>query len=196
MLVVAISACGHANVSNPSSTMDASQSADAIDVSPTTTATTNSIDPSAAKAYEAALNASQASANSVGLTELWSDETGGLATVLVQAPHDGKCVQSDLIMKTAQIVDSSAMMPTVLLDELDGLKANNGSDTGAISSPSANTFVVKNRIDGSDYVTTYTVDPQGRIASAQQVVDDQPSATATFRYFITSEGKAALAAGK
>lgn len=160
---------------------------------PSRSSSPNDVSPSAAKEYRKALELSLASANSSGLTELWRDATGELVTVVAQAPHDGVCVQADLVVKDSQLIDSGGMMPSVLLDELAGLETNNGTDIGSVKSPKVGTFIVKNFVEDIHYLTIYTTDEQGRIATAQQQTEGEPSATAQFSYTLTTEGKKAIA---
>lgn len=162
--------------------------------SPSSSVSSNVVIPSAAAAYRQALDQSLAAANSTGLTELWSDATGALVTVVVQDPKTGVCAQADLIIKDTQLIDADGMMPSVLLAELDGLEANTGTDIGSVKSPASGVIEVANFIDDTHYVTTYTLDSAGRISSAQQLAEGELAATATFSYSITTEGATALSA--
>ena len=189
---LAISACAGSNA-NSTHTPVASPSATAT---PLESLSPNAIAPSAAKAYRAALELSLASANSHGLTELWHDATGALVTVVAQAPNDGVCVQADLVVKDAQLIDAGGMMPSVLLDELAGLEANTGTDIGSVQSTKPGTFEVKNFVEDIHYVTIYTTDASGRIATALQSAEGEPAATATFTYSLTTEGKKAISDAK
>ncbi len=159
---------------------------------PSQSASPNDVSPTAAKAYRKALELSLASAQSTGLTELWRDSSGSLVTVVAQAAHDGICAQADLVTKDTQVIDSAGMMPSVLLDELAGLENNSGTDTGSVTVPKAGTFVVKNFVEDIHYVTVYTTDSEGRIATAAQQTEGDASATATFTYSLTAEGKKAI----
>lgn len=178
-LAFCMSACG----SKPATTTSATPS---VSLSP------NDVAPSAAKAYRQALDRSLAASQSMGLTELWKDATGSLVTVLVESPNDGICVQSDLVIKDTQLIDQEAMMPSVLIAELDGLEANSGSDIGSVKFATNGDIEVANFIDDTHYVTTYALDQGGRISSATQFAEGELAATASFRYEVTPDGQKAL----
>ena len=163
---------------------------------PLTSVSKNVVIPSAAKAYRAALENSLTSANSKGLTELWSDSTGKLVTVVVQDANNGVCAQSDLVINDTQEIDSAGMMPSVLMAELEGLEANTGTDIGSVKNTASGDIEVANFIDDTHYLTTYALDSSGRIASATQLAEGELAATATFTYAITPEGAKALRAVK
>lgn len=153
----------------------------------------NDIDSKAAKAYRAALEKSYAATKTLGLTELWSDDGSTVATVLAWDPKTATGVQDDLENGEVDKIDFESMMPQANIDELDGLEANTGFDVGSLSSPSPGVFVVTIAIDESSMITTYTIDNQGRIASAVATIDNEPAGSATFVYSVTAEGMAALA---
>jgi hypothetical protein len=153
----------------------------------------NDIDGQAAKAYRAALEKSYAATKTLGLTELWSDDGSTVATVLAWDPKTATGVQDDLENDEVDKIDFESMMPQANIDELDGLEANTGFDVGSLSSPSPGVFVVTIAIDESSMITTYTIDDQGRIASAVATIDNEPAGSATFVYSVTAEGMAALA---
>ena len=161
---------------------------------PSVSISPNVVVPSAAKLYRNALELSLETANSTGLTELWTDAAGALVTVVVQDANNGMCAQSDLVVKDTQMIDSDGMMPSVLLAELDGLEASTGTDVGYVKSTSSDTIEVANFIDDIHYVTRYTLDDSGHIASARQFAEGELAATATFTYSVTSEGARALKA--
>ena len=165
----------------------------ATPVAPEPTGSTNIIDETAAKAYREALQKSLAAQSETGLTEIWKDPDGNLAQVVSFDVASQKGVQHDIIADEAQELGGDAMMPTVLLDELDALEGNASTDRGSVTSQKTGTFTVLNYVDDSKYVSVYTVDDQGRLASAQVSVDDELSAIATFTYSVTAEGKTAFA---
>ena len=160
---------------------------------PVPTSSANIIDPDAANLYRTALEASLAAQSANGLTEIWKDGDGNLAQVVAFDQSTNKAAQHDVIGDTAQELDAAAMMPNVLLDELDALEGNAATDVGSVTSQKKGTFTVLNHIDDSKYVSVYTVDAQNRISSAEVYVDDELSATAKFVYEVTQEGKTALA---
>lgn len=188
IIAVATSACGNTTAHSTQSPVASISPS----VEPSESISPNAVAPNAAKAYRSALERSLASANSHGLTELWRDSTGDLVTVVAQAPNDGICVQADLVVKDAQLIDAGGMMPSVLLDELTGLESNTGTDIGSVQSTKPGTFEVKNFVEDIHYDTIYTTDKNGRIASASQRAEGEPSATATFSYSLTTEGKKAI----
>lgn len=179
-LALGTSACASKPVASPS-------------IAPSVSISPNHIAPNAAKAYRQALNRSLSDAQSLGLTELWSDSTETLVTVVVQDPKTGVCAQSDLIMKETQLIDVEAMMPSVLIAELDGLESNSGSDVGSVTLSANGDIKVTNFMDDTHYTTTYTIDSSGRIATATQFAEGELTATASFDYHVTDEGKRALA---
>jgi hypothetical protein len=186
ILLVSVSACGN-NSASPSTTSDPSASAPTNEPSESP----NVIQQDAAKAYRDALLLSQTSATSDGLTELWYDSDSSLSQVQVQDPVSKKFVLHDLTENTAVYVDESAMMPTRLTGELDGL-IEGGLDIGSVTSSQPGVIVIVNTMDSVVYRTTYTLDPQGRIAKAILLADDEPLGEIDFKFAITTEGKAAL----
>jgi hypothetical protein len=160
---------------------------------PEVTASPNIIQPDAEAAYRKALLTSQASAGTSGLTELWFDVDGTMVQVAVQDPKSGKFASQDVTDDSVFEIDEASMMPARLLAELDGLVAG-GSDQGSVISNSPGEFIITNTIDLSKYVTTYTLDAQGRITKSVIIADDEPLGEITYSYSITKEGKATLAA--
>ncbi len=183
-LTLGISACG-GNEAEPTSSTEVSAPPIEASQSP------NEIQQDAATAYRSAIQESDKSAASDGLTELWYDSDNALTQVVVQDPASGKFVVHDLDDDTALYITKDAMMPTRLLGELDGLIAG-GADRGSVVSNNPGEFVITNTVDLIVYVTTYTLDSQGRISQAVLVADDEPLGNITFKYEITSEGKASL----
>ena len=191
VLGLALTGCGNKSASPSASESDVviSESVDpAVSYAP------NDIDKDAATAYRDALNKSVESAKANGLTELWSDETGALETVLAWDAAKNIAVQSDLINEDTEEIDLEGLMPQSLLDELDSLESNAGDDFGSVKSTGKGVFVITNFIEDINYVTTYEVDSQGRIAKATSMADGEAAGTAVFEYTVTKEGKAALAA--
>ncbi len=156
-------------------------------------ATPNLIEPAAQVAYRSALEASRKSAGTDGLTELWYDTDKELVQIVVQDPKSKKFVSYDVTDETLYPIDGSAMMPARLLAELDGLITGE-LDKGSVMTANAGGFVITNTIDLIEYVTTYTVDDAGRIATASIIADDEPLGNVTYSFTITAEGKKALAA--
>ena len=164
-----------------------------VPTAPVPTGTANIIDTDVAKQYRASLEKSLAAQNQSGITEIWSDPDGNIAQVVAFDVSKSFAVQHDIIADEATQLESDAMMPTVLLDELDALEGNASTDVGSVSSQKAGTYTVMNHIDDSQYVTVYTIDDQNRISSAKVYVDDELSASAKFVYGLTDEGTAAYA---
>ena len=164
-----------------------------LPVAPEPTGTANVIDADAAMEYRASLEKSLGAQNESGITEIWRDPDGNIAQVVAFDATKTYAVQHDIIADEATQLESDAMMPTVLLDELDALEGNASTDVGSVSSQKAGTYTVLNHIDDSKYVTVYTVDDQNRISTAEVYVDDELSAVAKFIYSLTDEGTAAYA---
>ncbi|CAB4336542.1 unannotated protein [freshwater metagenome] len=159
---------------------------------PETTPSPNFIQADAEAAYRQALLASQASSAESGLTELWFDIDGTLVQIAVQDPKSKVFASEDVTNDSVYEIDESSMMPARSLAELDGL-ISGGVDQGSVISNAPGVFVITNTIDLSVYVTTYTLDSQGRIAKSVMVSDDEPIGEINFSYSITKEGKATLA---
>lgn len=185
-LAIGVSACSKDAASSPTPT-DSAASAPSIEAS----ASPNLIQPDAADAYRTAIGASEKSAATSGLTELWYDTDQVLSQVAVQDPASKKYVIHDLNDETALYITQDAMMPARLLGELDGL-IKGGEDRGSVVSNKPGEFVITNTVDLIVYVTTYTLDTQGRIASSVIIADDEPLGNITYKYEVTAEGKAAL----
>lgn len=168
-------------------------SAAPVPTAPEPTGSTNIIDADAAAAYRIALEKSLAAQTATGLTEVWRDPDGNIAQVVAFDVDAQAAVQHDIIADTATELAGDAMMPNVLLSELEALEANAATDVGSVSSQKAGSFTVLNHVDDSKYISVYTIDDQGRIAKAEVSVDDELSAVATFTYSLTDEGKAAFA---
>ena len=189
--IALLTGCG--NNADQSQPIESSASAYATPIAPDPTGTGNVIDVDAAKAYRVALEKSLASQADSGLTEVWQDSDGNLAQVVAFDVANGKAVQHDIVADSAQGLTGDAMMPTVLLDELDALEGNAATDKGSVTSQKAGSFTVLNHVDELKYVSVYTVDAQGRIGTAEVTVDGDLSATAVFTYSLTAEAKAAFA---
>ena len=189
--LVLVSGCGNDSAQTQPEVTDSASVATPI--APEPSGSTNIIDPNAAKSYRDALQKSLAAQAATGLTEIWKDPDGNLAQVVAFDVSMQKGVQHDIVADTAQELSADAMMPTVLLDELDALEGNAATDIGSVTSQKPGTFTVLNHVDDSKYVSVYTLDAQGRIATAEVNVDGDLSAVATFTYSVTDEGKAAFA---
>ena len=161
-------------------------------MSPIPSLSPNDIDKNAAVEYRKALETSLAVAMHYGLTETWNGPDGTLYQIVVFDPASERTVQDDALNQVATDLDSGALMPNMLMAELDGLESNSGTDTGAVKSPAAGTFVITNHIDGSEYVSTYVVDTQSRIISAHLTVDGEVAGDNTYEYTVTTAGAAAL----
>lgn len=156
--------------------------------------TPNLIEAQAESAYRAALKLSSNAAGTVGLTELWYDTDDELVQIVVQDPKSKRFVSFDVADEAVYPIDETAMMPTRLLAELDGLIAG-GIDQGSVITGKQGEFIITNTIELIKYVTTYTLDAQGRIATASIIADEELLGTATYSFSITAEGTRALAAG-
>jgi hypothetical protein len=154
----------------------------------------NDIDPAAAKGYRDALKASLAAMQATGLTELTYDDTNALIDVVAYDPSNKRVVEQDVEFGDAEELDDSATMPSSLLDELDGLESGDSVDSGSIKSPVAGTFVVTSNLEDSSYVTTYTLDDQGRIATSKLVMDGDSIGVTKYVYELTKEAKDAFKA--
>ena len=181
-----------AGCSQPAATPKTSANTDASSPASEPSATPNLIEPVAEASYRSALEASATSAGTAGLTELWYDTDENLVQIVVQDPKSNRFVSYDVTDEALYPIDVSAMMPTRLLAELDGL-IKGGLDEGSVVSSSSGGFVITNTIDLTKYVTTYTVDDSGRIATAEIIADDEPLGTVTYNFSITADGKRALA---
>lgn len=162
-------------------------------VAPEPSGSTNIIDLAVASEYRQALEKSLAIAQAKGLTELWSDPDGNLVQIVAFDSRDQRVVQEDVVAEDVQELDSTAIMPAVLIDELDALEGNAATDVGSVTSQSQGTFTILNHIDDSTYITIYELDSNGLIATAKVSVDNELSATAIFNYSLTAEGKSSFA---
>lgn len=179
-----LSGCGNSD----DEAIDATTSAAPYPTAPEPTGSTNIIDTDAAKEYRSSLEKSLSAQGASGLTEIWRDSDDNVAQVVAFDPTKTFAVQHDIIADEASQLESDATMPSILLDELDALEANSATDIGSVSSQKVGTYTVMNQIDDSKYVTVYTIDDQGRIATAEVFVDDELSAVAKFVYSLTDEG--------
>ena len=158
---------------------------------PEVTVSPNVIQPDAEAAYRKALLASQESASTSGLTELLFDVDGEIVQVSVQDSANSLFIIRDFVEDVAYEIDETAMMPAMLLSELDALAAT-GTDIGSVTSTSSNLIVVKNRVEDTSYESTYTIDDNGRITESSIRADGEILGTAEYFYEITPEGESAL----
>ena len=188
VIAVALTGCSSHSNAQPSGTANPSVSS-----SPVITIPPNVIDKNAAVEYRTAIETSLTAATAAGLTETWKASDGTVTQLVVFDPVSGRTVEFDAVNSVGDDLDVGAIMPNMLMAELDGLESNSGTDTGAVASPAAGTFVITNHIDGAEYVSTYVVDSQKRIISAHLVVDGEVAGDNTYEYTVTSAGAAALA---
>ena len=191
LIAVVVTGCGSKDVLvKPTASVGAS------DMPPTdgSAAPNNNVNASAAKAYRDALTKSLAAAKSDGLTEVWTDEGNAPSTVLSWNGSTKKGVQQDLTDDSAEAIDFDAMMPQANIDELDSIEQN--LDQGTVEMKSATVFIVTTIMDESKFVTTYTLDSQGRLGKAASTIDGDPAGNATFDYSVTSAGAKAFKALK
>ena len=191
-IFAATAGCGN-DSPNAGASLDVSLAAPTQGAGPTVSP--NEIEPDAEREFRAALIKSQESAGESGLTELWFDTDGALVQVAVQDPKTQTCASYDVDADSVFEMDESSMMPARTIAELDGLVAG-GIDQGSVKSEATGVFVITNTIDSSVYVTTYTLDSEGRIAKSVVSSDEEPLGEITYTYSITKEGKAALTALK
>lgn len=172
---------------------DSSQAPETVAPQPTAieTVAPNEIDKDAEAVYRKAISASQNSANSNGLTELWFDSEGQLVQVSVQDKSGSLFVTQDMLDESVYEVDESAMMPAMLLAELDAL-AVSGSNYGYIVFDESQRIEVSNTIDDIIYVTTYEISEDGLISKAIISAESEPLGEITYSYSVTKEGQAAL----
>lgn len=156
--------------------------------------TKNQVDPNAAKTYRTALEASLAAMKATGLTELTYDTDNKLIDVLAYNSANKRVVEQDVEYGDVEELDDSASMPNSLLDELDGLQADNGTDVGTIASPKPGVIVVTTFLDDSVYVSTYTINAAGLIESASIVLDGDDLGVTKYVYALTPEAKKAFQA--
>ena len=190
--VVLTSGCGN-DSPEPTSSQESSVAAPTLEAQATDIP--NEIEPSAERDLRAALIKSQESAASSGLTELWFDTDGEMVQVAVQDPKSKTCANFDVNDESVYEMDETSMMPARTIAELDGLIAG-GEDQGSVITSAPGEFTITNTIDLSQYVTVYTLDPEGRIAKSVISSDDEPLGEITYNYSVTKEGKAALVALK
>jgi hypothetical protein len=189
LCVLAVAGCSKTDAA-PESSAPAPATSQSVDSG----AVTNLIEAQAESAYRTALEASNSAAETLGLTELWYDASVELVQVLVQDPQSKRFVFLDVLEDANYPVDKNSMMPARLLAELDGLIAG-GLDQGSVITGSQGEFIIINTIDLIKYVTTYTLDADGRIATASIIADEELLGTVTYNFSITPEGMQALAAG-
>lgn len=189
LCVLAIAGCSQTDAS-PESTAPAPASSQSGE--PGTAP--NLIEAQAESSYRSALELSSKAAATLGLTELWYDTDDALVQIVVQDPKSKRFVSFDVADEAVYPIDETAMMPTRLLAELDGLIAG-GIDQGSVITGNQGEFIITNTIDLIKYVTTYTLDGQGCIATASIVADEELLGTVTFNFLITAEATKALAAG-
>lgn len=187
LLALTLTACSQSDAT-PETSVSTAASLPAVEPS----TTPNVIEPAAESAYRSALEISATSAEADGLTELWYDSAQELVQIVVQDPQSKKFLSYDVTDEALYPIDLSAMMPARLLAELDGL-IKGGLDEGSVVISSSGGFVITNTIDLTIYVTTYTVDDAGRIATAEIVADDEPLGKITYIFSISAEGQRALA---
>jgi hypothetical protein len=153
--------------------------------------TPNEIDKDAEATYRKAISASQIAATANGLTELWFDSEGELVQVSVQDKDGTLFVTQDMMDEAVYEVDESAMMPAMLVAELDAL-AVSGTDNGYVLFDSQNRIEVSNNIDEIVYVTTYEINQDGLISRAIISAEGESLGEITYAYSVTKEGQAAL----
>ena len=186
LATVVVSGCS--GDSDPLATGTSIPSTSASAIAPTPS---NAISPEVLEAYQKAISASQLSAKQNGLTELLIDVDGEVVQVSVQDSANSLFLIHDLLEDQVYEVDETAMMPAMLLAELEsGTGADQSSLT--IMSASPDTFVVTNTIDETVYVSTYTIDSAGRISSSTITAEGEPLGTGEYSYEITVEGEAAI----
>jgi hypothetical protein len=176
--------------SDPLASGSPNPSTSASGIAPTPTPS-NAISPEVLAAYQKAISASQLSAKQNGLTELLLDFESELVQVSVQDSANSLFLIHDLIEDQVYEVDETAMMPAMLLAELESLTGT-GEGSGTVTSSSPQTFVVTNTIDETVYVSTYTIDSAGRISSASIAAEGEALGTAEYSYEITPEGETAI----
>ena len=186
LATVVVSGCSGDSDPLATGTSIPSTSASAIVPTPS-----NAISPEVLEAYQKAISASQLSAKQNGLTELLIDVDGELVQVSVQDSANSLFLIHDLLEDQVYEVDETAMMPAMLLDELESGTGTDQSNL-TITSASPETFVVTNTIDETVYVSTYTIDSAGRISSNTITAEGEPLGTAEYSYEITPEGEAAI----
>ena len=119
------------------------------------------------------------------------DVDGELVQVSVQDSANSLFLIHDLLEDQVYEVDETAMMPAMLLDELESGTGTDQSNL-TITSASPDIFVVTNTIDEVVYVSNYTLDSAGRISSSTITAEGEPLGTAEYSYEITPEGEAAI----
>jgi hypothetical protein len=159
---------------------------------PTETFAPNDIDSEAAAAYRAALEASQKAMLAVGLTEVWRDDSGTLTLVQVYDPIRKVAATHDFVQRSHDEIDVSLLMPQSLTDELNSLERNDGFDIGSVSSPQPGVFVIENQYADEPYQVRYTVDSDGRIATARVTDGATITGSGVFSYAVTEDGRQAL----
>ena len=186
LATVVVSGCS--GDSDPLATGTSIPSTSASAIAPTPS---NAISPEVLAAYQKAISASQLSAKQNGLTELLIDVDGELVQVSVQDSANSLFLIHDLLEDQVYEVDETAMMPAMLLDELESGTGTDQSNL-TITSASPDIFVVTNTIDEVVYVSNYTLDSAGRISSSTITAEGEPLGTAEYSYEITPEGEAAI----
>jgi hypothetical protein len=88
-------------------------------------------------------------------------------------------------------VDESAMMPAMLVAELDAL-AVSGSNYGYVVFDELQQIEVSNNIDDIVYVTTYEIGQDGLIYKATINAEGEPLGEITYFYSVTDEGQSAI----
>mgnify|MGYP006273889301 CR=1 FL=1 len=159
---------------------------------PTETFAPNDIDPDAAAAYRAALELSQQAMLTVGLTEVWRDDSGTLTLVQVYDPVRKVAATHDFVQRSHDDIDVSLLMPQSLMDELDSLERSDGFDIGSVASPASGVFVIENQYADEPYQVRYTVDSEGRIATARVTDGAAVTGSGVFSYSVTEDGRQAL----
>jgi hypothetical protein len=181
--------CGGSSEPNSSSSEAAQTVTPPQNVDPT--ANPNEIDKDAEATYRKAISASQVAAASNGLTELWFDSDGELVQVSVQDKAGELFVTQDMMDESVYEVDESAMMPAMLVAELDAL-AVSGSNYGYVVFDELQQIEVSNNIDDIVYVTTYEIGQDGLIYKATINAEGEPLGEITYFYSVTDEGQSAI----
>jgi hypothetical protein len=186
------SGCGNSATSGADATDLPTAAATELPANLPTAPAKNEVNPDAAKAYRAALEASLAAMRKSGLTELTYDTDNTLIDVLAYNPANKRVVEQDVEYGDVEELDESASMPNSLLDELDGLEADNGTDVGTVTSPQPGVIVVTSFLEETVYVSTYTINSAGLIESASLVLDGDDLGTTKYVYSLTPEAKKAF----
>lgn len=158
---------------------------------PAPTPVAEETDAKALADFQSALDLSSNTAKATGLTEVWDDSEGVTSLIVVWDTKNKQSVSLDVELNSAEVGEFEYMTPAIAQGDLDSITKGE-NEGGFINYTSDKAFFIKTNIDGEEYVTTYTLDSSGQLATAKTYVGGDLLGSVTFSYSITAEGQKAL----